>query len=78
MSGPVAALALGISAVILSIPFGVVFGPIAIGVGMKARREWLGVEGEGRGVATTGVVLGWIGAVIGAGFIVAASVCDCL
>ena len=76
-SGSAAALVVGLISVILFFPFGPVLGPVAIGLGRKARRGT--VRGDtGRGVATAGIVLGSIGLLTGAIVWIVASSCDCL
>ena len=76
-SGGSTGIVFGILSVILFFPFGPILGPIAISLGVSARREKLrGDEGYGFGIAA--IVLGAIGTIVGVGFFVVAAACDCL
>jgi hypothetical protein len=70
-------IVVGIASVILFFPFGPILGPIAISLGLRARR---GVRrGDfGWGAAVAAIVLGSVGAAAGVFVWVVASVCDCM
>jgi hypothetical protein len=72
---PITATVVGALSIVLFFPFGPILGPIAIVMGRNARRQAID---DGRGLATTGIVLGTIGLVAGAAVWIAGSACDCL
>ena len=72
----ISALVVGILSVVLFFPFGPVLGAVAIWTGTRARTAL--PRGDGRGLATAGVVLGSVGLVAGVTFFAAAAACDCL
>jgi hypothetical protein len=58
-------------------PFGPVLGPIALSLGIRARRE-MDETSASRAAATWAVVLGAIATVAGVLFFAAAAACDCM